>query len=155
MVHATLGYGVTLMAAGAAPAEGRVSRVVIFGLLAAGWGADLFENVSDPWLTVPSFLLMIAATLVLGRELTLQARRGAGNPATRWSGSDTAIVAVLGGYAALLVAAMIFGHPPQHERTSGVAFISLYVALGAYFSWLRRRTVARQRDSAATGAELT
>jgi hypothetical protein len=154
VAHATLGYGVTLMATGAAPTEGRVSRVVIFGLLAAGWGADLFEDVSDPWLTVPRFLPMIAATLVLGWELTSQARRGAGDPATRWAGSDTAIVSVLGGYAALLVAAMIFGHPPQHQRTSGVAFIALYVALGAYFSWFRRRTVARQRDSAATGAEL-
>ena len=150
--HATLGYGVTSMAAGAAPTEGRVSRIVIFGLLAAGWGADLFEDVPDPWLTVPRFLLTVAATMALGWELTSQASRGAGDPATRWAGSDTAIVSVLGGYTALLVAAMVFGHPPQHERTSGMAFLVLYVALGAYFSWFRRRTVARQWESAATGA---
>jgi len=135
---------VTLTATSSAVTDGRVSRIVIFGLLAAGWGADLFEDVSDPWLTVPRFLLTVAATSVLGWELTSQARRGAGAAAIRWAGSDTAIVSVLGGYTALLVTAMLFGHPPQHERTSGVSFIALYVALGAYFSWLRRRTVARQ-----------
>jgi hypothetical protein len=155
VAHATLGCGVTLMVTGTAPAEGRVSSVVVFGLLAAGWGADLFEDVSDPWSTVPRFLLTIVATLLLGRELTSQARRGTGDPATCWTGSDTAIVSVLGGYTALLAAAMIFGRPPQYQRTSGVAFIALYVAFGAYFSWFRRRTVTQQRDSAVAGAELT
>jgi hypothetical protein len=143
------------MATGTAPAEGRVSRVVIFGLLAAGWGADLFEDMFDLWSTAPRFLLMIVATLVLGRELTSQARRGAGDPATCWTGSDTAIVCVLSGYAALLAAAMIFGRPLPHQGTSGAAFIALYVAFGASFGWFRRRTVARQRDSAATATELT
>jgi ABC-type dipeptide/oligopeptide/nickel transport system permease subunit len=146
---------VTSMVSGAVPTEGRVSRVVIFGLLAAGWGADLFEDVSDLWLTVPRFLLMIAATLVLGWELTSQARRGAGEPATCWVGSDTAIVCVLGGFAALLVAAMSFAHPPLHERTSGTAFIALFLALGGYYTWSRRRTVAREQDRSGTGAGLT
>jgi len=129
------------MASGATPAEGRVSRVVISALLAVGWGSDLFENAADPWLTAPRFLLMMAALLVLGWELTAQARRGAGDPFTRWTNSDTAIVGVLSGLAVLLVAALVFGHPPQHERTSGVAFIALYFALGGYYSVSRRRTL--------------
>ena len=132
------------------PIEGRVSRVVVFGLLAAGWGAGLFENVTDTWSTVTRFLLTTAATSILVWELTSQARRGARDTAIRWSGSDTANAAVLGGYAALLTAAMTFGHPAQHERTSGTAFVSLYLALAAYFVWLRRRTLAQQRRQTTT-----
>jgi hypothetical protein len=125
---------------------------VIFGLLAAGWGADLFKDVSDPWLTVPRFLLTTAAISVLAWELTTQARRGAGAAASRWAGSDTAIAAVLGGYSALLVAAMVFGNAPQHQRTAAAAFASLYVVLGAYFVWRRRRTLTQRRSTAATDA---
>jgi uncharacterized membrane protein YsdA (DUF1294 family) len=133
---------VTATRSSAPPIEGRVSRVVIFGLLAAGWGADLFENVSDPWLTVPRFLLTTAGTSVLVWELTKQAHRGAGAAVTRWTGSDTAIAAVLGGYSGLLIATMILRHPPRHESTSAAAFASLYLALDAYFVWRRRRTLA-------------
>lgn len=132
------------------PTEGRVSRVVIFGLLAAGWGAGLFENVGDTWSTVTRFLLTTAATSILVWELTSQARRGARDATVRWAGSDTANAAVLGGYAALLIVAVVFGHPPQHQKTSGVAFVSLYLALAAYFVWLRRRTLAQQRRQATT-----
>jgi hypothetical protein len=132
--------------------EGRIYRVVIVGLLAAGWGADLFKDVSDPWLTVPRFLLTTAAISVLAWELTTQARRGAGAAASRWAGSDTAIAAVLGGYSALLVAAMVFGNAPQHQRTAAAAVASLYVVLGAYFVWRRRRTLTQRRSTAATDA---
>lgn len=127
-----------------APTEGRVSRVVIFGLLGAGWGADLFKDVPDPWSTVPRFLLVTAATSVLAWELTTQARRGPADATSHWTGTDTAIGAVLGGYAALLAIAMVFGHAPQHQRTSAAAFAALYVTLGAYFIWRRRKTLARR-----------
>jgi hypothetical protein len=123
------------------------------GLRLAGGGlGGLFENVSNTWSTLTRFLLTTAATSILVWEVASQARRGAPGAAIRWAGSDTANAAVLGGYAALLIAAMVFGHPPQHERTSGAAFVSLYLALAAYFVWLRRRTLAQQRRQATTSA---
>ncbi|GAA3342292.1 hypothetical protein GCM10020358_36730 [Amorphoplanes nipponensis] len=131
------------MTATAPPTGARVSRVVVSGLLAAGWGADLFADVSDVWTTVVRFLLTTAGTAILVGELTAQAGRVAPGSTARWARSDTAIVAVLGGYAALLLAALIFGHPPGHQRTSGTAFIVLYVVLGGYYGWARGRVVAR------------
>ncbi|MBB4764178.1 hypothetical protein ACFQFC_08165 [Amorphoplanes digitatis] len=124
--------------------------MVVSGWFAGGWFTDLFGTGSDTWSAVPYLVLTTAAIAVLVWELTTQARRGA---AGRWTGTDTAIVAVLIGYAALLVAAMIFGHALRHEKTSGAAFASLYVVLAAYFGWLRRRTLARPPRTA--GADAT
>ncbi|MET8153899.1 hypothetical protein ACIBSW_20755 [Actinoplanes sp. NPDC049668] len=107
---------------------------------------------ADPWLAAPHLLLTTAATVVLVWELTTQARRGAADAANRWAGTDSAIAAVLIGYAALLVAAMIFGPAPRHEKTAAAVFAALYVALAAYFGWLRRRTLARRPGDVMAGA---
>ena len=75
--------------------RGRASRTVLFSILAAGLGSDLFADVDDPWLTVVPFVLVVLATSALTAELTRQARRGRGAHPAGWAGSDTAIVMTL------------------------------------------------------------
>ena len=131
----------TTTATSAPPTEARVYRVVLLGVWAAGFGADLFEDVSDTWLVAARLLLTMTATSLLVWELSAQARRVAADATARWARSDTAIVAVLGGFAMLLLAAMVLGDPPRHERISGTAFLVLFAALGAAYGRARRHTV--------------
>lgn len=105
---------------------------MLFGLLAAGWGAKLFEDVSDVWSTLLRLLLTGAATSALMWELVVQARR-VDDSATRWGGTDTTNTAVLGLYAALLAIAALLPHAPRHEKASAAIFATLYVGLGCYF----------------------
>jgi hypothetical protein len=131
----------TSTATAVAPTEARVYRVVLLTVLGAAWGADLFKDISDPWLTTFRFLLMTAGTSALVWELTSQARRRAVDAAHRWTGTDTANAAILGVFSALLITARTFGHTPEHQRTSAIAFASLFLALAAYFVLLRRRAL--------------
>jgi hypothetical protein len=71
--------------AGSAPTPGRASRTALFALLAAGIGGGLFENPSDPLLTIIPFVLVVLATSCLTAELTAQAQRGRFQTADRWT----------------------------------------------------------------------
>jgi hypothetical protein len=153
------GLGVTSTSNNAQPHDGRWFRVACLGVLAAGYGSDLFEDLPDLWLAVPRFVLMSAATAALIWELTTQAQRHPqGTAAVRWSRSDTVNASVMAGYAALLCATVTLSDLRPKEETAGPMFAALYLALAIYFLCLRRRTLVQHRSTAAfaaTPAETT
>jgi len=121
-----------------AASSGRASRTALLGLLTAGVGSDLFGDVADPWLTALPFVLVVLGTSALSSELTRQAQRG--DP--EWARTDTAIMLILLGYAALLGVALAVSHMPGDERTAAACFAVLYVLFAGYFWWVRRRALA-------------
>jgi hypothetical protein len=133
--------------------EDRWFGVAFYGVLAAGQGSNVTRDFSDSWSTAARLLAATVCLILVIRELTIQAQRRQISAPIRWSRSDTVNVSVMVGYAVLLCAAVTLGSPPWHEKTSGAAFAALYLALGAYFWWLRRRTLVQQQSTATDGAE--
>jgi cobalamin synthase len=126
---------------GAPTRQGRAARTALLGFLAAGLGSHLFEDASDPWATAPSFVLVTFGTAALAHELTTQAQREGSEGVNRWSHTDTANVAILLGYAALLSVAAGFQRLPWYEETSAVSFAVLFTIFAGYFAWVRRKTL--------------
>jgi hypothetical protein len=116
----------------------------LFAFLAAGIGGGLFENPSDPLLTIIPFVLVVLATSGLTAELTAQAQRGRSQQADRWTPTDTANVAVLALFAALLGATVGWGRAPAHEQTASSCFAVLYLLLAGYFWRVRRQNLANR-----------
>ena len=122
--------------------EGRAARTALLGFLAAGSGSNLFDDVAEPFLTMPSFVLTMLITGALIIELTDQARRRQAGDVTRWARTDTVIVVVLIACATLLCGAAALQHLPPPEETAAAGFAALYVVLAGCFSLVRRRVLS-------------
>jgi cytochrome bd-type quinol oxidase subunit 2 len=122
--------------------QGRAVRTALLGFVAAGIGTNVFEDVQDPWLTALPFVFMTLLTGALYLELTNQSGRTQRDTAPRWARTDTAILAILLGYAVLLSIAAALRYLPADEQTAAVCFAALYVVLAAYFARWRRKTIA-------------
>jgi tryptophan-rich sensory protein len=122
--------------------QGRAVRTALLGFFAAGVGTSVFEDAEDPFRTALPFVVMTLATGALCVELTNQACRSQSGKAPRWARTDTAILAILLGYAVLLSIAAALQYLPANEQTAAVSFAALYVVLAAYFARWRRKTIA-------------
>ncbi|MGK5680235.1 hypothetical protein [Actinoplanes sp. URMC 104] len=117
--------------------EGRFGRSWLLALLAGGWGSMVFDNVNDPILAAPFFVLTTLATAALGYELYTQARRPSGEGVARWERSDTAIVTFLVGLAAVISVVMVLRPFTAPEQSARASFAVLYVVLASIFAWQR------------------
>lgn len=124
-----------------AEVPGRAARTALLAVLAALLGGNLFDDLSDPWLTVIPFVLVVFATSALTAELTAQAQRGQGDPANRWTRSDTAIAVTLAVIASLLTISFAFANTSVGEHTAAACFAALYILFVVYFSCVRRKTL--------------
>ncbi len=123
--------------------EGRFARSGVLAVLASAWGTVVFENVNDAVLAAPFFVMTTFTTAALIYELFTQARRRGREDADRWARTDTAIVVVLVGSAAVMTAAMALRSFTAPEQSAGTSFAALYVVLAGFFVRCRRTTLAR------------
>jgi hypothetical protein len=123
--------------------EGRFARTGLFAVLAGGWGSMVFKNVHDSVLAAPFFVLTTLATTALAYELFVQAHRRSEDDVSRWEHTDTAIVAVLIGLAAVSCVASALRSFTSPEQTAGVSFAALYVVMAGLFSWNRWAMLSR------------
>ena len=123
--------------------EGRFARTGLLAVLAGSWGSVVFENANDAILAAPFFVLTILATATLADELHTQARRPSPDGARRWERTDTAIVVILVGLAAISAAGMALRPFTAPEQSAGASFAALYLVLAGFFGWKRRATLAR------------
>ncbi|MFG1995029.1 hypothetical protein ACGFJ7_34150 [Actinoplanes sp. NPDC048988] len=121
--------------------DGRVARTALLGFLAAGFGPAVFDDPGDSLGTAVAFTLMMLITGALIIEVTDQARRRRPDGGNRWSGTDTALAAVLIGYAVLLIGAATLHYLSPPKQTAAASFGALYLVLGACFGAVRRRVV--------------
>jgi uncharacterized membrane protein YfcA len=119
---------------------GRVARTALLAFLAAGIGGGLFQNPTDPLLTVIPFVLVVLATSSLTAEVTAEAQRDRSELPGRWARTDTANVCVLALFSALLGTVGAVGRGSAPERTAATCFAVLYLLAG-YFWRVRRKTI--------------
>ena len=118
--------------------EGRVGWTALFAVLAGSWGSVVFENVDDTVLAAPFFVLMTLTTFSLVLEIRTQARRRSPDGTAKWRGTDTGIVVVLVGLAAVSSVAVALRSFSPPEQSAGLSFAALYVVLAGLFVWTRR-----------------
>jgi cytochrome bd-type quinol oxidase subunit 2 len=121
--------------------QGRAVRTAFLGFVAAGIGTNVFEDAEDPFLIALPFVFMTLLTGALYLELTNQSGRTQRDTAPRWARTDSAIIAILLGYAVLLSIAAALQYLPANEQTAAVSFAALYVVLAAFFTRWRRKTI--------------
>jgi hypothetical protein len=109
--------------------------------VSAGWGWSLFRTVDDPVRAVPLFVLMTIGFVALGFELHTQAQR---RTPDRWTGSDTAIIGFLVGYATVICLSIALRSFTPREQSAGASVVALNLVGAAYFGWQRRATLARK-----------
>ena len=125
------------------PVRPRFTPTLLLAVLAGSWGSMVFENATDPVVAAPFFVLTTLCTTALAHELHTQARRGRGDGQDRWERTDTAIVSILTGLAAVSAAGLALRSFTPPERSAGISFAALYVILAALFGRQRLKTPAQ------------
>ncbi len=120
--------------------EGRFARTALLAVLAGSWGAVVFKNVNDAALAAPFFVLTTLTIFSLALELRTQAHRRSPEGTASWKGTDTGIVVVLVGLAAVCSVAVVLRSFSPPEQSANLSFAALYVVLAGLFSWNRRAT---------------
>jgi protein-S-isoprenylcysteine O-methyltransferase Ste14 len=116
----------------------RIGPVVGLALLAGGTaGAAVSERGHSSWAVLTLVLLAFGVGCALVDEVRKQARRNA-----RWNRTDTANAVLLGGYAAVALAATLVGVVRLPDQVVGALLAVAYAGLCGYFVWRRRRAVA-------------
>ena len=101
------------------------------------------DNMSDAVLAAPFFVLMTLAIAALVDELHVQARRRSADDAARRERTDTTIVALLLGLAAISIAGTGLRSSASPEQTAAASFAALYVVSAGLFTGQRRTTSVR------------